>query len=95
MLEWMKLLILYRPESEHARIVEEFVRDFGRQYEAGQHVELMSLNTREGAATASIYDIMSYPAILALTDDGRPLNVWQGTPLPLMDEVAGYTYSSQ
>ena len=91
----MKLLILYRPESEHSRVVEEFVRDFERQYEAGQRIELMNLNTRDGAATASIYDIMSYPAILALAEDGRVLNVWQGMPLPLMDEVAGYSYASQ
>jgi len=93
MLGVMKLVILYRPESEHSRLVEEFVRDFGRQYEAGQKVELISLNTRDGASMASIYDIVSYPAIMALADDGHVLNAWQGTPLPLMDEVAGYAYS--
>jgi hypothetical protein len=86
----VKLLILYRPESEHSREIEDFVRDFGRMYEAARRVELQSLNTRDGAATASIYDIFSYPAILALADDGSVLNVWQGKPLPLMDEVAAY-----
>lgn len=95
MLKVMKLLILYRPQSDHERLVEDFVRDFGRQYDAGQRVEMMSLNTREGAATASIYDVTRYPAILALGHDGRVLNMWQGTPLPLMDEVAGYAFSSQ
>ncbi|HUC89913.1 MAG TPA: hypothetical protein VMR45_03860 [Patescibacteria group bacterium] len=86
----MKLLILYRPDSEHESEVETFVRDFRRQYESGKKLELLSLNTRDGAATASIYDVMSYPAILALADNGSVLNMWQGTPLPLMDEVAGY-----
>ncbi len=86
----VKLLILYRPDSEHASDVESFVRDFQRQYEAGKRLELQSLNTRDGAATASIYDVMSFPAILALADDGSVLNMWQGIPLPLMDEVAGY-----
>ena len=89
----VKLLILYRPESEHATAIESFVRDFGHQYEAAKRVELQSLNTRDGAATASIYDVMSYPAILALADDGSVLNMWQGVPLPLMDEVAAYAYS--
>jgi len=86
----VKLLILYRPDSEHATAIEAFVRDFQRQYEAARRLELQSLNTRDGAASASIYDIVSYPAILALADDGSVLNIWQGVPLPLMDEVAGY-----
>jgi hypothetical protein len=90
----VKLLILYRPESEHATTVESFVRDFQSRYEAGRRLELVSLNTRDGAATASLYDVMSYPAILALANDGSVLNMWQGTPMPLMDEVAGYAYEA-
>jgi len=68
------------------------VHDFERRYDAGKRIELKSLSTRDGAATASIYDITAYPAIMALAEDGRPLNIWQGLPLPLMDEVAGYSY---
>lgn len=90
----MKLLILYRPNSEYAREVESFVRDFQRQFEAGKKVELVSVDTREGAANASLYDIFSFPAILALADDGAVLNSWVGMPLPLMNDVAGYAYSS-
>ncbi|HJQ08623.1 MAG TPA: hypothetical protein VJ836_04050 [Candidatus Saccharimonadales bacterium] len=89
----MKLLILYRPDSEHATEIESYVRDFQRTYEAGKRIELQSLSTRDGAATASLYDIMVYPAILALADDGSVLNLWQGKPLPLMDEVAAYVYA--
>jgi hypothetical protein len=89
----VKLLILYRPNSEHATQVEAFVRDFQHQYELGRKVELLSLNTRDGAATASLYDVMSYPAIMVLANDGSILNIWQGIPLPLMDEVAGYAYN--
>jgi hypothetical protein len=88
----VKLLILYRPDSEHSTAVESFVRDFQHQHDVGAKVELLSLNTRDGATTASIYDVMSYPAILALTDEGSVINSWQGD-LPLMDEVAGYVYA--
>jgi hypothetical protein len=88
----VKLLILYRPNSEHATEVESFVRDFQHNYEVGKRVELISLNTRDGAATASLYDVMTYPAIMALADNGSVLNIWQGRPLPLMQEVAGYSY---
>jgi len=85
----MKLLILYRPDSEHSRAVDEFSHEFERNH-AGKKVELMSLNTREGAALASLYDITRYPAILATTDDGQLLQNWQGDQLPLMNEVAAY-----
>ena len=42
---------------------------------------------------ASLYDIMNYPAILALRDDGSILKTWEGDELPLMDEVAYYTFN--
>jgi hypothetical protein len=89
----MKVLILYRPNSEHATVVESFVRDFQHQHDMGNKVELVSVNTRDGSATAALYDVWSFPTILALADDGHVLNMWQGEPLPLMDEVAGYVYS--
>lgn len=89
----MKLLILYRPDSEHATPVESFVRDFQHQHDMGNKVELLSVNTRDGASTASLYDIWAFPTLMALSDDGRVLNTWQGEPLPLMNEVAGYIYA--
>jgi len=88
----VKVIVLYRPNSDHASDAEAFVRDFQRQHDTGRKVELVSVNTRDGAATASLYDIMAFPAILALGDDGSVLNSWVGS-LPLMDEVAGYLYS--
>jgi len=86
----MKVLILYRPESEHSTIVETFVRDFEHRHNPGNAIELVSVNTRDGSATASLYDIWSFPAIIVVAEDGKMMNVWQGQPLPLMDEVAGY-----
>lgn len=87
----MKLLILYRPNSEHATEVESFVRDFQRQfYEAGKKIEMVSMDSREGVAHASLYDIMQFPAILAIENDGTLINAWLGRPLPLMNDVAGY-----
>jgi hypothetical protein len=84
----MKVCILYHPESEFSRGIEEFARDFERT--RGKKVELMSIETREGAATASLYDIVQYPTVLALSDDGQIQKAWEGPVLPLMDEVSGY-----
>lgn len=94
MLIQVKLLILYRPNSEHASAVESFIRDFQHQHNIDEKkLEILSLNTRDGAATASLYDIVNYPAIVAIANDGSVLNMWEGDRLPLMDEVAGYVYS--
>lgn len=84
----MKVVILYHPESDHARTVESYARDFSRQ--TGQKVELISLETRDGSATASLYDVVQYPAILALNQNGEMLRMWQGPILPLMNELSYY-----
>lgn len=84
----MKVVILYRPNSEWTRTVEEYVHDFDRQ--RGKKVELVSLDTREGADMARLYDITAYPAVIALRDSGEMMANWQGEKLPLMNEVAAY-----
>ena len=85
----MKVLMLYRPSSMQARAVEDFARDFSHQHTGGR-LELVNVDTRDGSATASLYDVMRYPAVLALADDGQLLRDWQGETLPLMNEVAYY-----
>ncbi len=85
------MLMLYRPNSDHSRVVEEFVRDFSRQHMDGK-LDLVDLNTRDGSSTASLYDVMQYPAILALTDEGQLIKEWEGRSLPLMTEVAYYAH---
>jgi hypothetical protein len=84
----MKIVILYRPNSEHARLVEEFAHDIDRQQ--GLHVELSSLETRDGAAMATLYDITTYPAIVVTREDGGVVQIWAGDKLPLMNEVAAF-----
>jgi len=86
----MKLLIFYRPNSEHARSVETFIHDFQRQYTSDAKIEILDLDTRDGAAMASLYDVLQYPAFLAVANDGVLLRAWEGKELPLMAEVASY-----
>ena len=83
------MLILYRPNSEHARTVETFIRDFQEQHRPEAKIEILSLDTRDGAATASLYDIVQYPALLTTNNEGSVVQMWQGNNLPLMSEVAG------
>ena len=85
----MKVVVLYRPNSEHARKIEDFVRDF-EHYQPGKRLEVVSLDTRDGSSTATLYDVMQYPAILALRDDGQVMKEWEGDMLPLMNEISYY-----
>ena len=87
----MKITILYRPDSEFARAVEEYAHDIERQQAIKP--ELISVETREGANLASLYDIVQYPTILALRNTGELLQFWSGEQLPLMNEVAAYANS--
>ncbi len=84
----MKVVILYHPRSEWARNVEEYARDF--EHQRNKKIELVSVEEREGADMAKLYDIVSYPAVLALRDSGDLLAHWQGEQLPLMNELSAY-----
>lgn len=86
----MKVLILYRPNSEHARLMEDFIREYQARHQGGGHLEVLNIDTREGSATATLYDVVQYPAILVIQTDGFVQKVWQGDSLPMMDEVASY-----
>lgn len=87
----MKVLVIYRPQSEHGRTVDNFIREFERRHTTT--LEALNIDSREGSAMASLYDIMDYPAILVVRNDGYVQQLWQGTALPLLDEVAGYARS--
>lgn len=86
----MKVVILYKPNSEGSRVVEEFAREFSRRYE-DRRLDLVSVDTRDGSATATLYDVMKWPTVLALADDGQIIHEWQGESMPLMNEVSYYT----
>lgn len=88
----MKVVVLYRPNSEHGRQVDDFIRDYKNRHEEGR-LEVLNVDSRDGSATASLYGIVEYPAIMALRNDGSVLKSWEGSTLPLMDEIAYYTFN--
>lgn len=85
----MRAVILYHPNSEQVSLVEDFKRDYeSRHY--GHKVELVSLETPDGADMARLYDVVRYPALLVLNDDGAFQQMWQDQPWPPIEEVAAY-----
>lgn len=85
----MKVVVLYHPESEHARSVLTFQSDFERL--TSKTAELLSLETSEGDEQAKLYGVTQYPAIIVKTDSGEILKSWEGENLPQISEVVSYT----
>lgn len=87
------MLVFYRPDSEHARRTEEFLRDLERQHDISpKSIQIISIDSREGASMASLYDVISYPGIVVVDEMGGFVKSWSGE-LPLMDELLSYTFS--
>lgn len=84
----MRVVIIYKEESDHAREVIDYLRDFTRQ--TSHELETMNPDTPEGTGFCRVYDIVEYPTVIALSDDGALQNMWRGRPLPTISEVSYY-----
>jgi hypothetical protein len=84
----MKTIIVYREETDYARQVTDFLREFERQ--TGHTLEVVNPDTAEGNTFCDTYDIVEYPTMIALADDGTMQNTWVGLPLPTISEVSYY-----
>ncbi len=84
----MKAMLFYRPNSEHQRTVEEYVRDFTRH--TGKELPTVSMNTPDGTYKAELYGVMKFPSIVAIDDEGKMLQIWDDDLLPRFDEVSFY-----
>ncbi len=87
----MKIVIVYRDQSDHARSIIDFMRDYERQ--TGRQLATLEPDTPEGAQFCSTYDIVEYPSIVAVSDDGILQHLWRGLPLPLINEVSYYDHT--
>lgn len=89
----MKVLVLYHPKSEQGGLIEDFARDYERFKR--KKLDLVSLESQAGADYAQLYSIDHYPAFLAIAGNGSLQHMWQGMPLPLLDELSYYDQESE
>lgn len=82
----MRVVCVWRDQSDYGRSVEEWITEFERR--TGKEIETIDPDSTEGESFCRAYDVVEYPTILALGDDGAVLASWQGKMLPLFDEVA-------
>jgi len=84
----MKVLVVYKPDSEQARAVTDWLRDFHRH--TGKTLEEIDPDTRSGASLCRTYDIVEYPTFLAIDTTGAMQMMWRGTMLPTISEISYY-----
>jgi hypothetical protein len=84
----MRVVVVWRNDTDYARTVMMFLEDFARQ--TGHMPEQLDPESREGESFCRAYDIVEYPSIVALSDDGQMQQLWKGTTLPTISEVSYY-----
>ncbi len=84
----MRVVVIAKENQEYSRNVETFLTDFTRQ--TGHEVDMLNPDTKEGESLCRTYDIVEYPTVIAIGNDGQMQNIWTGTMLPTISEVSYY-----
>ena len=84
----MRVQMFYRENTDYARAVIDFLRDF--EHQTGHKLETFNPDTIRGEQLCSAYDIVEYPTILVTSDDGAMLKIWNGLPLPTIMDLSYY-----
>ncbi|MBQ3296948.1 hypothetical protein IJH01_02370 [Candidatus Saccharibacteria bacterium] len=82
----MRVICVYRDNQDYTRSVDEWLENFRRQ--TGREIETM--NPDENPSFCEAYDIVEYPTILAIGEQGDVRALWRGKSLPLINEVLYY-----
>lgn len=84
----MRVVVVYKDNQDYTRTVDTFLGDFSRQ--TGRTIETLDPDTNEGELFCRAYDIVEYPTIIALSNEGQVQNMWRGVTLPTISEVSYY-----
>lgn len=83
----MRVVCVFRENQDYSRSVNEWLEDFYRR--TGKKIETMDPDQNINFCEA--YDVVEYPTILAIGNNGEVHAVWKGRDLPLINEVSYYT----
>lgn len=82
----MRVVCVWREGYDYSRTVEEWLVGFERA--TGKEIESIDPGTKAGMDFCRAYDIVEYPTMMSLSDDGAVLAMWRGAMLPTFDEVS-------
>lgn len=84
----MKVVVISKDNMDYTRTVLDYLRDFKMQ--TGHELEVMDPESPDGVMFCRAYDILEFPTLVAITDEGVLQNQWRGLPLPTISEVSYY-----
>jgi len=84
----MRVVVIYKDNTDYSRTVIDFLHDF--EHQTGRKLETMNPEDRAGSDFCEVYNIVEYPSIIAISDEGILQNYWRGLPLPTISEVSYY-----
>jgi hypothetical protein len=90
----MRIVALYHPKSDHGGRVEDYAHEYHMR-RPDREIELLSIDTKPGWEMAKLYDVVRYPSILAIENDGHMAAMWQNEQLPLMNEIDSYVVGTE
>ena len=82
----MRVVCVYRDNQDYSRSVSEWLENVRRQ--TGREIEI--IDPDKEPAFCEAYDIVEYPTILAIGEQGDIRASWRGRDLPLINEVLYY-----
>jgi len=84
----VRVVVITKDETDYARSVEEWLREFQRR--TGRELEVLNPDSPAGISFCTAYDIVEYPSVVALSDEGVMQQLWAGALLPTISEVSYY-----
>jgi len=84
----MRVVVITKDQNDYTREVLDFLSDFKRQ--TGHDLEVVNPDTAEGTQFCETYDIVEYPSIVAISNDGVLQSSWSGLPMPTISELSYY-----
>ena len=84
----MRIVVVWKENTDYARVVREWLREFKRR--TGRDLESLDPESLAGESFARAYDIVEYPTVIAMTDEGKEQQRWAGRMLPKVDDVNYY-----
>lgn len=84
----MRLVVAYKNKRDYSSTVDDFLRDI--KYQTGHDLEIIDPETLAGSQFCETYDILEFPTVMAISNDGIIQNTWSGLPLPTISEISYY-----
>lgn len=84
----MKILVFYRERPGTNQSYHDFMK---RISDLSVKHEVVDPDSRDGAARSELYEVLSFPSVALVDDDGRPLAIWRDN-LPSPEEISSYLF---